>query len=81
MKVSVAPVAPPMPPETGASMGRKPLAVASLCKARALSRSMVEQSIGQRARQQAVQHGLPNLARIAPSGSMVISASAPLVAS
>jgi hypothetical protein len=45
MNVSVAAVAPPTPPETGASSISKPFFSASAATARAVSTSMVEQSI------------------------------------
>ncbi len=45
MKVSVAPLAPPTPPDTGASIDGSFRAAASACALRALSTSMVEQSI------------------------------------
>jgi hypothetical protein len=45
MKVSVPALAPPTPPETGASIIDRPRAAASLATARAVSTSMVEESI------------------------------------
>src|ERR1700749_85668 len=45
MKVSVAPLAPPVPPETGASTEATPYLAASACACLELSTSMVEQSI------------------------------------
>ena len=45
MKVSVAALAPPTPPETGASSVAMPRSAASSCALRALSTSMVEQSM------------------------------------
>ena len=50
MKVSVAAFAPPMPPDTGASSAGHPRSWASACALRALSTSMVEQSMSERAR-------------------------------
>ena len=44
MKVRVPAAAPAVPPETGASRGRRPAAAASAAMARALSTSTVEQS-------------------------------------
>ena len=45
MKVSVPAVAPPTPPDTGASSISRPLFSAAAATARAVSTSMVEQSI------------------------------------
>ncbi len=45
MKVSVAAVAPPTPPDTGASSIMRPFCSAAAATARAVSTSMVEQSI------------------------------------
>ena len=45
MKVSVAPLAPPVPPETGASTDGRPCLAASACACLALSTSIVEQSM------------------------------------
>ena len=45
MKVSVAAAAPPTPPDTGASSINRPFFSAALATARAVSTSMVEQSI------------------------------------
>jgi hypothetical protein len=45
MKVSVAPLAPPVPPDTGASTESMPCLAASACACLALSTSMVEQSM------------------------------------
>ena len=45
MKVSVAALAPPTPPETGASSINSPFCSAAPATARAVSTSMVEQSI------------------------------------
>ena len=45
MKVSVPAVAPPTPPDTGASSIIRPFASAAAATARAVSTSMVEQSI------------------------------------
>src|SRR5882757_3779090 len=45
IKVSVAPLAPPVPPDTGASTEAMPCLAASACAALALSTSMVEQSM------------------------------------
>ncbi len=45
MKVSVAASAPTTPPDTGASSMLKPAAAAAACTARAVSTSMVEESI------------------------------------
>ena len=45
MKVSVPAVAPPTPPDTGASSIISPLASAALATSRAVATSMVEQSI------------------------------------
>ena len=74
MKVSVAPFAPPTPPETGASTESAPLAAAMACALRALSTSMVEESI----------HNAPGLAARSPhtastglpAGSIVTTTSA-----
>src|SRR5690242_21511686 len=45
MNVSVAPLAPPVPPETGASTEATPCLAASACACLELSTSMVEQSM------------------------------------
>ena len=45
MKVSVPAAAPPVPPDTGASSDIIPAAAAAVCACRALSTSMVEQSM------------------------------------
>src|ERR1700748_1185868 len=45
MKVSVAPLAPPVPPDTGASTDETPCLAASACACLELSTSMVEQSM------------------------------------
>ena len=45
MKVSVAALAPPTPPDTGASRVATPFAAAIPCALRALATSMVEQSM------------------------------------
>ena len=81
MKVSVPAVAPPTPPETGASSVSMPAAAPASCALRALSTSMVELSMisapfgadGRRSAQAA--------STCRPAGSMVTTTSAPATAS
>jgi hypothetical protein len=81
MKVSVPAAAPPTPPETGASTGRRPAASASAATARALSTSTVEQSTKAAPGVMAGMISAATARRIAPFGSMVITTSAPRAAS
>ncbi len=81
MKVSVPPLAAAIPPETGASTASSPRALAALATSRAVSTSIVEQSISS-----APGRAAPNtvsvytLATCLPAGSMVTTTSASLTA-
>ena len=81
MKVSVAPLAPPVPPETGASTDGRPCAAARPCALRALSTSMVEQSIINAPLDAAGITSLHTATTCLPAGSMVMITSAPFTAS
>ena len=76
MKVSVPFVAPPIPPETGASMACSPWAVACAATVRALSTSTVEQSRCIAPGFIAGWSSAATARRMLPSGSMVITTSA-----
>jgi len=80
MKVSVAPLAPPVPPDTGASTEPMPYLAASAWACLALSTSMVEQSM---IRVPLVITGTTSVktdSTCLPAGSMVITTSAPCTA-
>ena len=71
MKVSVPATAPPVPPETGASSASRPLAPASACTTRALSTSMVEESISSAPSGTAPAISSQTTSTCLPAGSMV----------
>src|SRR6516162_4567880 len=80
MKVSVAPLAPPVPPDTGASTEPTPCFAASACACFALSTSMVEQSI---IIAPLVMEGTISVhtdSTCLPAGNMVTTVSAPFTA-
>ncbi|OIQ69670.1 hypothetical protein GALL_487280 [mine drainage metagenome] len=81
MKVSVPAVAPPVPPETGASSAPRPAACARSATARAESTSTVEQSHSTAPLRIAGITSAATARRIAPFGSMVITTFAPRAAS
>ena len=74
MNVSVAPFAPPTPPDTGASIDSAPICAASACALRALSTSMVEESIHSDPALRGRSPQTPSTCR--PAGSMVTTTSA-----
>src|SRR5580692_8574377 len=76
MKVSVAALAPPTPPDTGASSVAKPLAAASLCARRASSTSMVEQSMNNVPCRACGTTSFQTDSTCSPAGSMVMTMSA-----
>ncbi|MGY3501308.1 hypothetical protein ACVWYJ_001927 [Bradyrhizobium sp. USDA 4471] len=80
MKVSVAPLAPPVPPETGASTESTPFLAASACAALALSTSMVELSMISAPLVMAGTTSFQTLSTCLPAGSMVTTTSAPFTA-
>src|SRR5215472_46574 len=77
MKVSVAPLAPPVPPETGASTEATPCFTASACASLALSTSMVEQSMISVPLVMAGTTSFQTESTCLPAGSIVITTSAP----
>ena len=81
MKVSVAAFAPPTPPDTGASSDGQPRSAASAWARRALSTSMVEQSMTSVPGRVAGRMSLQTAVTCLPAGSMVITASASATAS
>ena len=81
MKVNVPALAPPVPPETGASSAKIPRAAASCATARALSTSTVEQSNKMLPSCIAGRIWSATARRIAPLGSIVITRSARMIAS
>src|SRR5215470_6327310 len=80
MKVSVAPLAPPVPPETGASTERTPCLAASACACRALSTSIVELSMISAPWPMAGTISFHTDSTCLPAGSMVTTTSAPFTA-
>src|SRR6476469_7230237 len=80
MKVSVAPLAPPVPPETGASTEARPCFAAIACACLALSTSMVEQSIINVPFAIAGNISVQTETTCLPAGSIVITTSAPFTA-
>src|SRR5712691_1792748 len=80
MKVSVAPLAPPVPPETGASTERTPCSEASAWACTALSTSMVEQSMISAPLVIAGSISVHTERTCLPAGSIVITTSAPFTA-
>ena len=80
MKVSVAPLAPPVPPDTGASTEAMPCLAASACACLALSTSMVEQSMISAPLAIAGTTSVQTDSTCLPAGSMVMTTSAPFTA-
>src|SRR5882757_10158860 len=80
MKVKVAPLAPPVPPETGASTDAVPCFAASACACLALSTSMVEQSMISASLLIAGTTSFHTPSTCLPAGSMVMTTSAPFTA-
>ncbi len=80
MKVSVAPLAPPVPPDTGASTERMPLSDASAWACTALSTSMVEQSMISDPFVIAGNISIQTESTCLPAGSIVMTTSAPFTA-
>src|SRR5512139_3328127 len=80
MKVSVAALAPPVPPETGASTDSTPCFSASVCAWRALSTSMVELSMISAPLAMAGTTSFQTDSTCLPAGSMVTTTSAPFTA-
>ncbi len=78
MKVSVAPLAPPVPPDTGASTEAMPCFAASAWACFALSTSMVEQSMISAPLAIAGTTSVQTESTCLPAGSMVTTTSAPL---
>src|SRR4051812_40830641 len=78
MKVSVAPLAPPVPPDTGASIESIPCLAASTCACLALSTSMVEQSMISAPLAIDGMTSVQTEITCLPAGSMVTTTSAPL---
>ncbi len=76
MKVSVAALAPPTPPDTGASSVATPRAAASACALRALATSMVEQSMNSVPCRAAGTMSFHTESTCSPAGSMVMTMSA-----
>ena len=81
MKVSVAALAPPTPPDTGASIDGSFRAAACACALRALSTSMVEQSISSAPSRAAGTISDHTVSTCLPAGSMVMTTSADFTAS
>src|SRR4051812_45563907 len=81
MKVSVPAFAPPTPPDTGASSAGQPRSWARACALRALSTSMVEQSMASAPGFMAGRMSLQTDSTCLPAGSMVTTASASATAS
>src|SRR3954454_2890255 len=81
MKVSVAAFAPPTPPDTGASSAWQPRSFARAWALRALSTSMVEQSMARLPGFTAGRMSLHTESTCLPAGSMVTTASASATAS
>ncbi len=77
MKVSVAPLAPPVPPDTGASTESAPCLAATACACLALSTSMVEQSMISVPLLIAGMISFQTDSTCLPAGSMVTTTSAP----
>ena len=77
MKVKVAALAPPTPPETGASSVAMPRAAASACALRALVTSMVEQSMNSVPCRACGAMSFHTDSTCSPAGSMVTTTSAP----
>src|SRR3982075_1781845 len=80
MKVSVAPLAPPVPPDTGASTEATPCFAAIACACFALSTSMVEQSIINAPFATAGNISVQTETTCLPAGSIVITTSAAFTA-
>lgn len=80
MKVSVPALAPPVPPETGASTDRQPCASARAWALRALSTSTVEESISSVPAGSAAASCVQTSTTCRPAGSMVMTTSAPSAA-
>ena len=81
IKVSVPAVAPPIPPETGASTANNAAAVASIATLRAVSTSTVEQSTNPVFFAITGMISAATLRRIVPFGNIVMTASCPAAAS
>src|SRR5271156_3704567 len=80
MKVSVPPLAPPTPPETGASSVAAPARSPAACAWRALATSIVEQSTTSALRETAGRMSSQQAITWRPAGNMVKIASAPSTA-
>src|ERR1700712_3033502 len=80
INVNVAPFAPPVPPDHGASTESTDALLASACACRELSTSMVEQSITSAPLATDGMISLHTETTCLPAGSMVMTASAPFTA-
>ena len=80
MKVSVAPLAPPVPPDTGASTEAMPCLAASAWACFELSTSMVEQSMIKAPFSTDGMTSVQTDITCLPAGSIVITTSAPFTA-